>query len=238
MGNLAKDEQITLRYYGHCAFQWTTPEGVRVLIDPYRNDPKISEWIWFHKHFPLVETDVVLVTHPHFDHDAVERVRNFPTIIRTPSQFQCRDLTVRGILDHHAGISGQHGMKNVIFVIEVGGLSFCHLGDNRGQLPSDVYRDIGQVDVLMISVDDSRHLKMTFEEINTLADSFNPRVLIPMHYLIPEITIEESTLKTIEQWLGTQKVVRRLQQHTMNLSLADLPKTRETWVFIPCLTAA
>ena len=89
----------------------------------------------------------------------------------------------------------------------------------------------------MASVDDSCHLSMTFEEINRLVASLNPRVVIPMHYFIPEITIQESTLRAIEQWLGTQEIVRRLQQHTIDLSLTSLPKTRETWVFSPCLAA-
>ena len=228
-----RNESVNFRYYGHCAFLWTTPEGVRVLIDPYRNDPEIDEWIWFHKYFPLVETDLVLVTHPHFDHDAVDCIPGSPTIIRTPGKFQYKDLVVYGILDHHAGRSGQRGMRNVIFVIEAGGLRFCHLGDNRALPPPDVYRDIGKVDILMISVDDSCHLLMTFQEINHLIDSLNPAVVIPMHYFIPEITIPESTLKTAEAWLGTQKVVRRLEQHTLSLSSADVPKTRETWVLIP-----
>ncbi len=35
---------LTLTYYGHCAFQWRTEAGLRVLADPYRN---ISSRYWF-----------------------------------------------------------------------------------------------------------------------------------------------------------------------------------------------
>ncbi len=57
-----------LSYYGHCAFLWTSPGGVRVLIDPFGNS---NESHWFQDAFPPVESDVVLVTHDHFDHNAV-----------------------------------------------------------------------------------------------------------------------------------------------------------------------
>ena len=29
--------QVTVTYYGHCAFLWETSQGARVLVDPYRN---------------------------------------------------------------------------------------------------------------------------------------------------------------------------------------------------------
>lgn len=239
---MQNNKAVTLRYYGHCAFQWSTPKGVHVLVDPYRNqdpyrDLEDNRWLpewgeWFIKNFPLVETDFLLVTHPHFDHDAVECIPGFPTIIRTPGKFQYKDLIVQGISDYHAGRWGQQGMKNIIFVVEIGGLRFCHLGDNRSQLPLDVYRDIKGADILMIPVDDSCHL-LTFKEVDNLIALVDPKIVIPMHYLIPEITIKESTLKTVEEWLNTQKVVRLLEHHTVSLSSANLPGTREVWVLVP-----
>ena len=59
-----------LSYYGHCAFLWTSPGAVRVLIDPFGNS---DDSYWFHDVFPPIECDVVLVTHDHFDHNAVRR---------------------------------------------------------------------------------------------------------------------------------------------------------------------
>jgi L-ascorbate metabolism protein UlaG (beta-lactamase superfamily) len=234
---MEKDKGVTLCYYGHSAFLWTTAEGVRVLIDPYRNpdpqrDPYDPSSRWFLDEFPPVAADLVLITHPHFDHDAIDCIPGCPTVIRTPGQFRYKDLTVHGVLDIHAVDAGQRGMKNVIFIIDAGGIRFCHLGDNRPQLPSDVCRDIGSVDFLMVSVDDSYHL-LTYREVDYLINTIGPKVVIPMHYLIPGIIDEESTLKTIEQWLSTQTNVYHIEQHTLTITPAEIPRTREIWVLSP-----
>jgi L-ascorbate metabolism protein UlaG (beta-lactamase superfamily) len=31
------EQRVGLRYFGHSAFLWSTPSGVRVLIDPFGN---------------------------------------------------------------------------------------------------------------------------------------------------------------------------------------------------------
>ena len=74
-----------------------------------------------------------------------------------------------------------------MFRLEVNGVSFLHIGDNRADWPPEVARAVGDVDVLMVTVDDSIHL-LTYDEVDGLIDRLQPRVVIPMHYAIPGIT--------------------------------------------------
>jgi L-ascorbate metabolism protein UlaG (beta-lactamase superfamily) len=219
---------LTLTYYAHCAFLWQTPQGVRVLVDPYRNR---HDRYWFTRRFPQVACDLALVTHAHFDHDAVPCLQESASVIRMPGEFRYRDLHIHGILDKHSGTHSK-GMPNVMFRLEAGGMRFLHIGDNSIDWPEEVKQAVGEIDVLMITVDDSCHL-LTYSEVDTLIGLVNPRVIVPMHYLIPGLMPESSTLRTIDAWLATRAGVRRLGCHSITLSQTDLPSAPEVWVFEP-----
>jgi L-ascorbate metabolism protein UlaG (beta-lactamase superfamily) len=123
-------------------------------------------------------------------------------------------------------------MANVMFRLETAGLRFLHIGDNCVEWPDTVRQDVGEIDILMVTVDDSCHL-LTYPEVDTLIDMVRPRVVIPMHYQIPGLMSEQTTLQTIEEWLVTRSRVRHLGSPVMSLSPSSLPDTPETWVFEP-----
>ena len=221
--------RLSLTYYGHCAFLWVSPAGLRVLIDPYRNR---HDRHWFLHQFPTVESDLALITHAHFDHDAADHLLESTSVLRLPGDFHDQDVSIKGILDLHSGRWGREGLRNVMFRLEIAGLRFLHIGDNRGQLPPDVVQQVSFVDVLLVTVDDSCHL-LSYKEVDDLIALLNPRVVIPMHYLIPELTTQESTLLAPDGWLATQRMVRRLGAPTIQLSAQSLPSSREVWVMDP-----
>jgi L-ascorbate metabolism protein UlaG (beta-lactamase superfamily) len=216
-----------LTYLGHCAFIWRTELGRTLLIDPY-GDPVDGRW--FLRAFPPLESDVVAVTHDHFDHNELDAFPGQPTVLRGPGEFRLDDLCVTGVMDLHSGRSGCRGLVNTIFIVETAGVRFCHIGDNRHDLPDEVRQDIGGVDVLMVTVDDSSHL-LTNEQVDVLVQSLSPRVVVPMHYYIPDLTAVESTLETPDGWLATQGSVRRLQAPEIEISPEGLPDSREVWIF-------
>ena len=223
------DGPLTLTYYGHCAFQWRTEAGLRVLADPYRN---ISERYWFTRLFPDVECDLGLITHAHFDHDAAERLPEGASLIRMPGEFANLDLSVRGVLDLHSGASRLRDFPNVMFRLETGGVRFLHLGDNRANWPADVARAIGDIDVLLVTVDDSKHL-LSYQEVDSLIQRLEPRVVIPMHYQIPGLMADDTGLEPPEGWLATQPRVKRLDGDSAVFSPQDLPSQTEVWLFQP-----
>ena len=218
---------MKLTYYGHSAFLWTSEGGVRALIDPFGNSPRHD---WFLRPFPPVGTDVALVTHDHFDHNAVENVPGQPTLLKGPGEFRRGDMVVQGIFDLHSADSGRGGMENTLFVVESGGVRCCHIGDNRHDIPGDVRAQLGAVDVLMVTVDDSCHL-LSYDQVDSLIAEVSPRVVVPMHYYVEGLTTATSTLRTPKGWLKTQTSVRHLSANPIELTPDDLPDEREVWVF-------
>ena len=220
---------MELTYFGHCAFRWETPGGVTVMADPYRNQ---AGRYWFTRLFPEVHSDLGLISHAHFDHDAVDRLPEAASILRMPGELAVSDLQIRGIGDFHSGSSRLSDFPNVMFRLEVGGVSFLHIGDNRADWPPEVARAVGDVDVLMVTVDDSIHL-LTYDEVDGLINRLQPRVVIPMHYAIPGITSDECELLPPERWLERQQTVRRLDSHHKDFSAGALPSQTEIWLFQP-----
>ena len=221
---------MKLTYFGHCAFRWETPAGITVMADPYRNQ---AGRYWFSRLFPGVHCDLGLISHAHFDHDAADRLPEAASVLRMPGEFAAGDLQIRAIGDFHSGPSRLSDFPNVMFRLEVNGVSFLHIGDNRADWPSEVAAAIGGVDVLMVTVDDSIHL-LTYDEVDGLVQRLDPRVVIPMHYAIPGITSGDCELLPPDRWLDRQRTVRRLDSPQAEFSTTgELPSSTEVWLFQP-----
>ena len=217
---------LTLRFLGHASFEWVTPTGTRIIIDPYDD----SWWShWFNRSFPQVPADFALVTHPHFDHDAVRKIAGEPQVLREAGVREGDGYTIRAVTGHHAR-SDKYGHRNLIFVIDVGGIRFCHWGDNDAHLTDEIRQEIGRVDVLMLPVDGSEHL-LTLEEVAFVIQGLSPRVVVPMHYFEANLTSVCSTLLPIDNWLNRQNNVRRIPAGEMKLSPSELPRAQQIWVF-------
>src|SRR5215471_20961790 len=71
-GDPTRPGEVKIEFYGHDAFKITSSAGLTVLTDPWRNDSTGQYPKWFLNAFPALQVDIVLSTHAHFDHDAVD----------------------------------------------------------------------------------------------------------------------------------------------------------------------
>ncbi len=217
----------TLTYIGHMSFLWRTSTGTQVLIDPFQQPDSGS---WFVMEYPITDADAVLVTHDHFDHNAIDRVSPDARVANGPGEVDLEGIRVLGLEDQHTPSRRGIIIPNVIFVIETGGIRYCHLGDNRYDIPAETLAQIGEVDVLIVTVDDSAHLH-SFEETARLIAAVGPKVVIPSHYFIEGVTDVASTLLPITNWLSEQENVRMVGDSAISLDADALPDDREVWVF-------
>ncbi len=224
---------MRLEYLGHCAFRLTTPAGVRIVVDPFRNSG--NEQRWFLRPSPPVEADVLVITHPHFDHDAVDSIPGEPRLIDEAGEIRGDDYVLRTLAGRHArDFAVAIGYKNLIVVLESGGVRICLAADNQAEIGDGLRDKIGPVDLLTVAVDDEDYILDT-EEATRLADILGPKVVLPTHYLIEGLTDPESGLGGIKNWRASQAKVRDLEGSEVVITADGLPEEREGWVFGSCV---
>jgi len=217
--------QVRIEYVAHASFVVESPGGVRALVDPYNG----TRWLGYS--FPAgLDADVVLVSHPHYDHDASYYAPAQAPVLRAPGAYAVSDLRVTGIEGRHAEPWGQEfGGSNTLWLIETGGLRIAHLGDT-GPLSEASLRALGTVDVLMLPVDDQDHI-LKRAEIVAIRSALRPAVTLPMHYRLAELTRLPDSLGTIDGWLAEQRNVVRLGSHAT--VLRERPAEPQVLVFSP-----
>ncbi len=208
---------VKLRYIGHSCFLITTPEGVRLVVDPFTSEE------WPGMRLPPLEADHVLVTHPHWDHAAYASVRGSPRVTSSAGIFAEKDFGVRGITGRHAEVGGaQIGYLNTVFVIRTGGIRICHLGDNGPPADSPALAEaIGKVDVLLIPIDSERRV-LDYQQARAWIEALGPRLVIPMHYRAHGVTFDNVPgLGTPDEWLSGQPGYRRVPGDTLVLDASS-----------------
>lgn len=175
VGCAAAPAPPTLEYIAHAAFVFESPEGVRVAIDPFNSER------WLGYSYPAgVTADAVLVTHPHYDHDASYYFADTP-VYRQPGVFFVGDVRLEGHEGRHADPYGREfGQTNTIWVVEAGGVRVAHLGDN-GPVDQTLLDALGRIDVLLVPSDGQEHI-LKVSEIEAIRAALEPRLTIPMHY--------------------------------------------------------
>ena len=216
---------MAVRYLGHSAFLFEEATGERLLIDPFGNSEHDH---WFLKNFPSMDVDLVAVTHDHFDHNAVSALPEGVRAMRGEGEASVGQTVITGVADIHSGESGRAGMVNVIYVVEHEGVRYCHLGDNRHDIPDETLLRLGKVDALMAPVDDSLHL-LTYEQLNHVVESLSPKIVIPMHYYVEGLTDPESGLQEPRGWVRTQSPRRTMRRPTFRIDRRGMPYEREVW---------
>ena len=217
--------EVTVTYYGHMAFKLTSPRGIDVLIDPWRNDPTHQYGMWYQMHLPKQRTDIALVTHAHFDHDATERVDATMILDRMAGRFVLGDVTILGIAEKHmCEAQGKYPFRsaviaatgkdpcppgettqwnNTMYVIETGGLRFLHWGDNRQNPPDHVWEMIGDIDVAFLSVSDDGHI-LTPKWADVVMKRLGAKIVIPSHYYVHGVGVPHAGgLESALEWTRT-----------------------------------
>ena len=214
----------TVEYIGHAAIVIRSPGGTEIVVDPYNG----AKWLGYD--FPSNRTaDVVLVTHPHYDHDAAYYFDASTPVLREPGEYTVGDVRIRGVEAEHSG--GQRyrdrGIPplNVIWLIEAGGVRFAHIGDN-GLPGAEVLAELGDIDMLFT------HPFFPVDEVLESYASANVRVVVPIHYRLPELSHPDFRLPTVEEWLGDHSSVTS-DARSVTYSPQSLPASVELHVFEP-----
>lgn len=100
-GVQASNGKVRVAYYSNSAFHITSPRGITIMVDPWRNDPSGAWGLWYRMDFPNAEVDIGMSTHAHFDHDAIGALEANMLLDRMAGGFALGDVKITGIADKH-----------------------------------------------------------------------------------------------------------------------------------------
>ncbi len=164
---------MKIQYLGHSSFKLTESTGTSVVTDPYDDSVGYT--------MPEVTADAVTVSHHHYDHDAVAKVKGNPVILDKETGYVLKDsVEISSIKSFHDDCRGKKRGENIIFKFRMDGLDVCHLGDLGEDCSSDLIEMILPVNVLLIPVGGTYTIDAAMAK--EYVDRIMPDIVIPMHY--------------------------------------------------------
>jgi len=166
-----------------------------------------------------LEADLVLVTHQHPGHNYAKAVTGEPRVVAGPGEYEVAGVFATGIASFHDESSGEVRGKNTIYMIEMDGLSLCHLGDLGHMLTSKTVGELGKVDVLMVPVGGATTLDAAAAA--EVVRKLGPKIVTPMHYKTPAVGRELAPVDNFLKEMGVKDVA---PQARLSVSSGNLPQ--------------
>jgi L-ascorbate metabolism protein UlaG (beta-lactamase superfamily) len=165
-----------VRWYGQSAFLIEGEQSV--FVDPFGD---LGSADFRYRPVEDVEADLLLVTHEHRDHNAVDAVAGEPVVIRsTAGTFDSPVGQVVAVASEHDDVAGTARGPNSIMCFSLG-QRFCHLGDlGQAALRPEQVEAIGAVDVLFLPAGGGPTIGG--EAAAAVVRALVPRLVVPMHF--------------------------------------------------------
>jgi L-ascorbate metabolism protein UlaG (beta-lactamase superfamily) len=146
---------------------------------------------WDYPPIEGVDADLVLVTHEHLDHNAVDVIGGSPTVLRsTAGRLESPIGEVVAVASEHDAAAGTERGPNTIFVFDFDGARVAHFGDfGQSALRPEQAQAIGQVDVLFIPVGGGATIGAA--QAAEIAARLGARLIVPMHFRTERINFLE-----------------------------------------------
>lgn len=174
---------MTIKWIAHACFYITLESGKTLLFDPFSG---------IGYEMPELTADMVFVSHSHYDHSAVDKVKGDFTVYDKPGVYEQDDVKIEGFLTYHDDVMGEARGENIIFKIKTEGVTLAHFGD-LGHIPSEeIIAQLQDVDVIFVPV--GGNYTIDAKQAFALCKMLNPNMIIPMHYKTPGLTVDVATI--------------------------------------------
>lgn len=168
---------MEIKWFGQSCFE-LKGDKAKLVIDPYEDKIGFK--------MPKLSSDILAITHDHFDHNNTKAISGDPFVINGPGEYEVKGISVTGIPTFHDDKNGQERGENLVYIIEIDGIRICHLGD-LGHKLDDLQTDlIDGVDILLIPV--GGEFTIDAKKAGEVIEQIEPRIVIPMHYQIQKLT--------------------------------------------------
>jgi L-ascorbate metabolism protein UlaG (beta-lactamase superfamily) len=216
-------------WHGQSAFT-LDGEAATVFVDPW-GDMSAAAARGISWDYPAIaapdSVDLLIVTHEHSDHNAVDAIAGEPAVVRSIAGTHSSPLgDVVAIASEHDGAAGTERGPNTIVVFDLDGLRVCHFGDfGQPALRPEQRNHLDGVDLLFLPVGGGPTIDGPTAA--AIAKDLNPSWVVPMHYKTARINF----LDTEESFVASMPKAERLSSPSFDT--ADLEKGSEPLTIVP-----
>ena len=164
---------MRLDYMAHSCFL-VESRGFRVLFDPYH--PRVG-----YAPPKVYNPDLLVVSHDHFDHNAVEQVSGASQVVRGVARRKFGPLVLDGQVGWHG--EAEEADAVALTLLEWEGKRLAHFGDIGRDLEDEQIDFFKGLDLLLIPCGGD----YTFNGAQSaqLVRVLRPKIVVPMHYRTP-----------------------------------------------------
>ena len=203
---------MIITWLGHSCFKIQNkigPEAVIVATDPFDKSVGLKA--------PKCEANIVTVSHDHYDHNNVSAIKGSPFVIKGAGEYEVKGVFIEGVEAYHDEKAGAERGKNIIYRLDLDGMSVAHLGDLGHTLDAKQLDKLEGTDILLIPVGGVYTIgaKKAVEVVSQI----EPRIVIPMHYSVPGLKIKLEGVDKFIKELG----IKPTYEEKLKISKNDLP---------------
>jgi L-ascorbate metabolism protein UlaG (beta-lactamase superfamily) len=169
-----------------------------------------------------VQTNMVTISHAHPGHSYLDTLQEGYRVIKGPGEYEIKDTYITGIATFHDDVQGKKSGKNTVYVIEMEGVTFCHLGDLGHPLTPEVTGELGSINVLFVPV--GGHSTIWAQAAADLVRNVNPGIAIPMHY---KTEAEKAELEFPERFLKELGIKDLVSQPKFVVTRTNIPASTQ-----------
>jgi L-ascorbate metabolism protein UlaG (beta-lactamase superfamily) len=199
---------MIVKWLGHSCFHLKSEEGLSLLLDPF-HESDVGYVM------PVIESDIVIMSHDHLDHNNVDAAGSDPDVIFDHGHYISMGMDITGIKSYHDAKRGKLRGENTIFCFVLDGIRVCHLGDLGHTLTPSQVKAIGPVDLLFLPV--GGRYTIDAAGANKVMKQLHPKVALPMHYRTGALGFE---LDPVDDFLKGRETVT--PQESLQLTKEDL----------------
>lgn len=211
---------MQIKWYGHACFL-ISGDGVRIITDPYT--PAVAGLK------PVNEpVDIVIMSSAtdrfHSDAKSVPgnpQVINALEVARSGGTTEVRGIRFNAIESQESLIHKQDPDDNAMYTFTVGGVRIGHFGDMGNPLTPEQLDFFRNVDVLLVLTGGPPTIEL--DDLDTVIKEVQPKMVIPMHYKIPNLRLNILGLEAFTQRYPAEMVVMH-PGTTIDVTPDSLPK--------------
>ena len=166
---------MIIQWFGHFYFRVDVKNKI-IAIDSY------SESITGLKPTRF-KSDILLITHKEEKDDDKSIIMGDPLILDGPGEIETGGVFIEGISQK----------TNTIYLIKSEGITLCHLGNfEKKNLKEELLEKVANVAILLVPIGGNNTIN--YEEAVSIINQTEPKIVIPMHYALPNSKIKLDSL--------------------------------------------